>query len=313
MTTTPTSSATTIVRDSITRPVVGRSIPKASSRAFSSSATTKPPPMPTSAPSRPIASASTRTEARICAPRGAERAQHPELGDPLGDGDREGVEDQEGADEDGDEAEDEQEGLQEAEVVADFFGAAVGVFLRRLDPRRGRHRALDPPFERRRRDAVRAPRPRSGRSGRALWVSRWATGSVTWAMLAPPKEALAELGEADQAERAGAALADHLDPFAELEAGAFGRRLVERGFGRAARRVAVDVGERLEPVGQGRGDELRGEFVADLFAFGVEEAARGEDRPGGQLHARRPSAPSAAARPGSSALRRFPVRPGSWR
>jgi len=62
----------------------------------------------------------------------------------------------------------------------------------------------------------------------------------------------AELREADQAELPGAALADQLDLFAELEVGAFGSRLVDRGFGRAARPVTVEVGQRLEFAGQGR-------------------------------------------------------------
>src|SRR5436305_4822397 len=48
--------------------------------------------------------------------------------------------------------------------------------------------------------------------------------------------------------------------------------------------VPFDVVERLEAAGQRRGDELRGEFVADLFALRVEEAPGGEDRAGGQTH-----------------------------
>ena len=275
MTTTPTSSETTIVRDSITRPVVGRSISNASSRALSSIAIRKPPPIPITAPSRPIARASTTTVGEDLAPRGAERAQHAELGHPLGDRDREGVEDQEGADEDRDEGEDEQEDLQEAEVFADFFGAAVGVFLSRSRPgrRRGISRAIRCFSSRRRdalvggdRDLVEAPdlvgEPLRHRQ-RHLGDAGAAEGGA------------AEAGEADQLEGAGAALADQPDLFAELQAGAFGRRLVDRGFGRAARPVAFDVGERLEPAGQARGDELGGEFVADLVGL-----RRRRSRPG---------------------------------
>ena len=110
VTTTPTISETMTVRDSITRPVVGRSIPIASKRALSRSAMRKPPTIPMIAPTQPDHDRLDQDRAEDLAPRGAERAQHPELGDPLGDRDREGVEDQEGADEDGDEAEDQQEG-----------------------------------------------------------------------------------------------------------------------------------------------------------------------------------------------------------
>ncbi len=65
MTTMPTSRATTTVRDSITRLVVGRSIPKASKSALIAAAIRKPPAMPSSAPSKPIATASTMTVVRI--------------------------------------------------------------------------------------------------------------------------------------------------------------------------------------------------------------------------------------------------------
>ena len=135
------------------------------------------------------------------APRGAERAQHPELADPLGDGDREGVEDQEGADEDGDEAEDEQEDLQEAEVVADFFGAAVGVFLRRLDPdrRRGISLAI-------RCFSVVAETPSSAATEiwskrPTLWVSALRHGQRHLGDAGAAEGGAAELGEADQPER----------------------------------------------------------------------------------------------------------------
>ncbi len=65
VTTIPTSSETTTVRDCTTRLVVGRSIPNASSRALSKRAISRPPAMPTIAPSNPISSASTMTELRI--------------------------------------------------------------------------------------------------------------------------------------------------------------------------------------------------------------------------------------------------------
>ncbi len=66
MTTTPIRSETTTVRDSSTKLVVGRSMPKAWNSAFRAAATRKPPPMPMTAPSRPIVNASTRTVVRIC-------------------------------------------------------------------------------------------------------------------------------------------------------------------------------------------------------------------------------------------------------
>ena len=65
MTSRPTSSETITVRASSTRPVVGRSIPKETNSDLSSRATRKPPAMPTSAPTRPIATASTITVERI--------------------------------------------------------------------------------------------------------------------------------------------------------------------------------------------------------------------------------------------------------
>ena len=77
-------------------------------------------------------------------PRGAERAQHPELAHPLGDGDREGVEDHEGADEQGHAGEDEQGDGKEAEVVADLARLPVGVLLGGLDPDVRGHHLLDP-------------------------------------------------------------------------------------------------------------------------------------------------------------------------
>ena len=112
-----------------------------------------------------------------------------ELADALGDGDREGVEDQEGADEQRHAGEHQQEGRQEAEGVADLVRCCGLAFSSRgLDLDAGGTtrsiRALQLSGRRRR-----SPRPRSGRSGRRLPVMRWASGSVSWAMLAPPKDA----------------------------------------------------------------------------------------------------------------------------
>ena len=145
-----------------------------------------PPARPSSAPSSPISERLGDDRGEDLAPRRAERAQHPELGDPLGDGDREGVEDQEGADEEGDAGEDEQGDRRNPRFVADLVRLAVGVLLRGLDQDRGRV-TFDPLLEalRRRRlgrdrDLVEAP---------SLPVTRCASGRVSWAMLAPPKEA----------------------------------------------------------------------------------------------------------------------------
>ena len=145
--------------------------------------------MPTTAPTSADRQRLDHDRGEDLAPRGAERAQHAELGDPLGDRDREGVEDQEGADEDRDEGEDEQEDLQEAEVVADFFGAAVGVFLGRLDPDPGRHLRARSAASARVAETPSSAATEIWSKRPTLWVSRCATGSVTWAMLAPPKEA----------------------------------------------------------------------------------------------------------------------------
>ena len=65
VTTTPTSRETITVLASRTRPVVGRSIPNATNSDLSMSATRKPPAIPTSAPTSPIATASTTTVERI--------------------------------------------------------------------------------------------------------------------------------------------------------------------------------------------------------------------------------------------------------
>ena len=152
-----------------------------------------------------------------------------------------------------------------------------------LDPHPGRHLGRDPPFQPRRRDPV-------GGGDRDLVEAPALVGQCLrdrqrhLGDAGAAEGGAAEPGEADQAELPETALADQPDPFAELEAGAVGGGLVDRGFGRAAGPVAVEVGERLEPARQGRGDELGGEFVADLLALGVEEATGREDRPRRQLH-----------------------------
>jgi hypothetical protein len=66
VTTTPTAIETITVRPSSTSEVVGRSIPNASNSALRPRATTKPPAIPISEPMRPIATASTSTVLRIC-------------------------------------------------------------------------------------------------------------------------------------------------------------------------------------------------------------------------------------------------------
>ncbi|MGD0996921.1 MAG: hypothetical protein ABR941_01190 [Thermoleophilia bacterium] len=88
------------------------------------------------------------------AARGAQRAQHGELADALGDGDREGVEDDEGADDHGHPAEGQQDGSQNvADGVADGLGR-VGHGLRRgLDLGVGRQRLREARGERLGRDA----------------------------------------------------------------------------------------------------------------------------------------------------------------
>ena len=135
---------------------------------------------------------------------------------------------------------------QEAEVVADFFGAAVGVFLAGLDPDPGRHLAL--------RSAVSAA-PRETPSAAAteiwskrprLWVSACATGSVTWAMLAPPKEALPSwVKPTRRNSRALPWPISSISSPSSRSAPSAAALSIEASVGpRGA--VAVDVGERLE-------------------------------------------------------------------
>ena len=93
----PTASATMIVRVAITVPVFGRSIPKVLKTALRPAANAD---AGRHAETRAEHSEQQRLEDRAAedlAAAGAERAQQPELADPLGDRDREDVEDQEAA------------------------------------------------------------------------------------------------------------------------------------------------------------------------------------------------------------------------
>ena len=79
----------------------------------------------------PTTSASSATEPTTWRPRRTERAQQPELPDPLRDGDRERVVDDERADEQRDQREDQQERVEERQVVLDRVGLLLGVARRR--------------------------------------------------------------------------------------------------------------------------------------------------------------------------------------
>ena len=129
VTSVPTSSETTIVRVATTVPVLGRSMPPDLNSSPMPYATPRPARSPSTEPSRPISRASRMHRGEDLPPRGAERAQQPELAAALGDGDREGVEDRERAHEERDEREHEQRGLQEAEVVGGVLRLGVGVLL----------------------------------------------------------------------------------------------------------------------------------------------------------------------------------------
>ncbi len=189
VTTTPTIRATITVRVSSARPVVGRSTPNASSRAFSASAATKPPKMPTIAPTRPIATASTRTEARIW------RREAPivrSIPNSL---------------------------TRWATVIENVLKIRKEPMNTAMKPKTSRKVCRKPRLSRISSDprsafscavSTRTPAGISAAIRRlsalgetpgaaateiwskrpTLWVSCWATGSVTWAMLAPPKEAL---------------------------------------------------------------------------------------------------------------------------
>ena len=84
-----------------------------------------------------------------------------------------------------------------------------------------------------------------------LWVRRWATGSVTWAMLAPPKEALPSLVKPTRRNFSAGSLADQLDRFAEFRSLPSAAALSIEASRRPARLVPFDVVERLEPVRAG--------------------------------------------------------------
>ena len=251
MTTTPTSSATTTVRDSITRPVVGRSTSKASSRALSSSGDEEAAADPDDRAEQPDRQRFDQHRGEDLAPRGAERAQHPELADPLGDGDREGVEDQEGADEDGDEAEDEQEGLQEAEACRGFLRSRGRRFPVPVSTRTpaGISRG-DPAFQRRRRDAV-GGGDRDLVEAADLVGERLRDRQRHLGDAGAAEGGAAELGEADELERPGARPARSARSFRrasrpELSAAALS---IEASVGPRGR-WPVDVVERLELPGQ---------------------------------------------------------------
>ena len=151
---TPTSSETTTVRDSRTRSVVGRSMPKATNSEWRSIATRKPPAMPAIEPSRPIATASTITVVRICGREAPSVRSRPNSVTRWATVIEKVLKIRKAPTKTAMIGEDEQERLQEAEVVADFGGGAIGVFLRRLDPHRFRHLRLDAALQHGRRDAV---------------------------------------------------------------------------------------------------------------------------------------------------------------
>ncbi len=119
-----------------------------------------------------------------------------------------------------------------------------------LDPHAGRHLGF----------AIR-PFQRPGETPSAAATEIWSKRPRLWVSALRDRQrhlgdagaaegGAAELREADQAELFEVPLADQLDRFAELQAGAVGGGLVDRGFGRAAGPVAVEVGERLELPGR---------------------------------------------------------------
>ena len=146
MTTTPISSETTIVRVSITRSVVGRSMPIASKSDVE------------------------QDRDQVAAGDADQRAEQPDRQRLDHDGGRiwrreapsvrsipnsvtrwatvieKVLKIRKAPTKSGDEGEDEQQRLQEAEVVADFVGAAVGAFFPGFDLDRAGITRLDPPF-----------------------------------------------------------------------------------------------------------------------------------------------------------------------
>ena len=141
----PTTRASITVRVAITVPVLGRSAPMLFSRALSR-------------PARPIPGHHAQHRSHQADDRGlehhaaqdlraggAERAQHSQLADALGHGDREGVEDQEAAHQQGHSAEHEQDHPQEAEVVLDVLRLALGRLVAGLDRETGGQHLVDAP------------------------------------------------------------------------------------------------------------------------------------------------------------------------
>jgi len=185
----PTASAMAIVRVSITSPVVGRSTPTASKSAFSPAAAAKPPGMPTSAPHSPIATASIATEARICG-REAPSVRNKPNSDtrwatviekvlkirkaPTSTATKPKTSSRV----------DRKPRLSRiSSELRAAFSVPVSTRAERGRARSSRLFSAVGETPSRAATEIWSKRPR-------LWVSRWATGSVTWAMLAPPKEAL---------------------------------------------------------------------------------------------------------------------------
>ena len=147
-----------------------------------------------------------------------------------------------------------------------------------LHQHRARHDLGDPRAQLGARHARPRPPPRSGRTCRLLSVIRWASGSVSCAIPAPPKEAVAELGQADDLVRATASSPAMWSVSPTSRFAAVGGVRVERGLVGGPRRAALHVVERLEALGQVGRDEVGGELVADRVALLVHEAAEREDR-----------------------------------
>ena len=140
----PTASATTIVRVSITVPVFGRSMPKRLEDGVERRRRTRCRP---ARRGRAEHSEQQRLEDRAAedlAAAGAQRAQQPELADPLGDRDREDVEDQEAAHQQRHAAEHEQHDAEELEVVLDVLRLASGGLVAGLHHEPRRQHAIDP-------------------------------------------------------------------------------------------------------------------------------------------------------------------------
>ncbi len=245
VTTIPTSSETITVRDSITRPVVGRSISNASSRALSSIATRKPPPIPTSAPIRPIASASITTSARIWRREAPSVRSIPNSETRWATVIEKVLKIRNEPTRIAMKAKTSRKICRKLRFsrISSEPRSALSCAVSTLTP--AGISARDPPFQGVRRDSL-------GRRDRDLVEAADLVGQPLrhrqrhLGDAGAAEGGAAEPREADQAEGAGAALADQLDLFSQLHAGRFGGRPVERGFVRPARPVPFDVGERLE-------------------------------------------------------------------